>query len=456
MQAVSHRGAPAVAAYKAWRALGSLDAADHKHHRAMPLLAEVAAREGIADPDLARMRGVARHFWAGNAARLDPLDKALAALATAQVTPLLLSSAAAMVRDPGLAKRRVIASLELLVAEDQFPDACRALAAQGFVSQTGLILGPGESTMAAGPHGLRFSIAGRHGDIVLRTSVLASITDTALADRLRAASTVALRAGHKVRLPSCAHQVFCALAHNALWDGMACFTRLLEGEALLAMVPQAIEWTEVTALAKRYGVEAFALAYLDILARNTPHAVPATVLAALADAVTAAGQDEWRRCTVRPRARAPWVVRRLFAQDLRHERHAQPMAPATVLERAARRLLPATFALQLIGLLAQQRVRGQAIDRLTIAEHHLLGGGAGQMLVVLLPLRSARTAVVSLTLRALAPGAVLHCALHGGGKTVRCDLAGDAALPVEIPAYPLRTARNLGMILVHLGPTRPA
>lgn len=60
LRAISRTGPEAVAAFSQWRQTGTLDAAHGETHKILPMLVELIRREGLPDPDLARMQGVAR------------------------------------------------------------------------------------------------------------------------------------------------------------------------------------------------------------------------------------------------------------------------------------------------------------------------------------------------------------------------------------------------------------
>src|SRR5262249_40235381 len=132
LSAATGREEDAIAAYKAWRAATPLDDIDHSTYRIMPLLIDLVRRSGIDDPDIARMKGVARHIWTSNLLRLRLLFVALDTLEAAGIRPMLLKGAALLARHPAIAGKRTFADFDILVPPNTIVEATRALRTAGF------------------------------------------------------------------------------------------------------------------------------------------------------------------------------------------------------------------------------------------------------------------------------------------------------------------------------------
>ena len=80
--------------WRAWREQADLDSLDDASNRLLPLLYRRLEAAGIADPDMARLRGVYRYHWCRNQLLLAELRRLLPALRELGVEVLLLKGAA--------------------------------------------------------------------------------------------------------------------------------------------------------------------------------------------------------------------------------------------------------------------------------------------------------------------------------------------------------------------------
>jgi hypothetical protein len=273
LKAVSHRGEAASKAYRAWRALSSLEDAKYHHHQAFALLAEVAEREGLVEPALARMRGVGRHYWTNNQAKRAALRKALTALNSRAIQPMVLSGLALACRLGAQKFPRPLGALELLVRNKDIAAACQALSDAGF-SPKGPALSIDGALLGSAAGALVLTHPAHTEYLWLRTRPDARLfADSVLAALWEAASLAQVEGCH-VQVPSLEHQLFIAMARG---DGIVpaeYFANMLEASALLALAKQPVDWPALTVLANDAGVARAFCAASQTLAAHTPFPVP--------------------------------------------------------------------------------------------------------------------------------------------------------------------------------------
>src|SRR3954463_13379043 len=120
-------------AYRNWRARVPLDKIDGNAYRMMPMLVEAAKRQSLADPDLPRMRGVAKSVWAHNMLRLRGLLPVLAELRRSGIACVLLKGAAMFAREAEQMGRRCTYDFDLLIRRRDLLPALAAFEAHGFI-----------------------------------------------------------------------------------------------------------------------------------------------------------------------------------------------------------------------------------------------------------------------------------------------------------------------------------
>lgn len=347
LRAVTGRGETALAAFRSWREATILDDIDYATYRVMPLVVETAQRYGIDDPDLGRMKGVARYVWTANIMRLRELFTALGVLQAAGIRPMMLKGAALMARFPAISAKRPNADYDILLPAGTLKRAWEALKDKGF-SQ---LSASWDDFEAALPHsGAAITIHGKGHEIDLHWRPVWNITDDTLTDRAFASASEALLQGEPVLVPSVAHQLFFAMARCEPSDQSECFTRLMEGYFLLSKATD-VDWDEFATLVARYGLEAPAHNFLNALAAEAGVSVPAGILSRIQRGMTFAKRREWTIRAVPQSRRDPLQTWFLNRQDVRHTRSAaqHPGATASALMQACFRpsMLPAIWRLAL-------------------------------------------------------------------------------------------------------------
>ncbi|RYG00269.1 MAG: hypothetical protein EON94_09795, partial [Caulobacteraceae bacterium] len=292
LRAISHTGPEAVAAFSEWRAIGPLDAAHGESHRILPLLVELIAREELVDPDLARMRGVARQVWTNNVLRVRLLFDTLDLLESRGIGAVLMKGAALFARAPELERRRVSGDYDILVLPEDIPAAVSVLRAHGFLPTGHAWEDFGRPLIDSVDAGVEVK-RGRQRGLDLHWRPLWNIHDPALGRRYWGDARDAQLHGRAVRIPSATHQLFCAMARCEPWDRIECFTRVTEGYFLLTAAGGEVDWDQFLELTRQYGLESAASAYLDELQTHAKLAIPASLTGQLAAAADAEKTREW-------------------------------------------------------------------------------------------------------------------------------------------------------------------
>jgi hypothetical protein len=357
LQAVTGRGEAALAAFRLWRDATVLDDIDYATFRVMPLVVDAARHHGIDDPDLGRMKGIARYVWTSNVMRLRELFMALRVLQDAGIRPMMLKGAALLARFPDLSSKRPTADYDILLPAGTLSRAWDALREQGF-TQLGASWDNFEQAL---PHsGAPITKHGKGHEVDLHWRPVSSIRDNALTHRTFASAEEAMLQGEPVLIPSIAHQLFFAMARCEKSDQSECFTRLMEGYFLLSKAAD-VNWDEVAALVARYGLEAPAHDYLDALAIDAAVSIPAAILGRIERGLTFAKRREWTIRTVPESRRSPTQTWFLNRQDVRHTRSTaqHPDAAASALMKKC--LWPAL--LPAIWRLARRRFHGPSTGK---------------------------------------------------------------------------------------------
>ena len=125
--------AQACRAWEQWRAAGgNIDSVDGQTFELLPLVYRSLEAGGVADPDLARLKGVYRHAWAANQQRANQIGLALDCLGREGIPTMVLGGAAVSVshyRDLGV---RRLDDTAVLVAPRDAERALSALRACGW------------------------------------------------------------------------------------------------------------------------------------------------------------------------------------------------------------------------------------------------------------------------------------------------------------------------------------
>jgi len=309
----------------------------------MPLILDAIRHHGIDDPDLGRMKGVARYVWTSNMLRLRELSKALCVLQGAGIRPMMLKGAALIARFPDVTAKRPINDCDILLPAESLGRAGRAFKDAGFSLFDALWEDLDETLPDSSRSGSPISIDGGVPTVDLHWRPIWNIHDDTLTHRVFASAEEASLQGKAVLVPSVTHQLFLAIARCEPSDRNECVTRLMEGYFLLADTPK-VDWDEVITLSALYGLEVAAYEYLSILAADAGISVPAATLRRLHNRQTATKRLEWRIRAVPDARRGPlqiWFLNRQAARHHRSTTHVPGLA-ASALMRAcfAPALLP--------------------------------------------------------------------------------------------------------------------
>lgn len=322
LRAIAQSGAASVDAYTEWRALTPLSAVPFAQHRAFPMLADFVTRENIAEREYERLRGVSRNLFTRNAANLHHLRQVLDLMAQQTIAPILLSGLALHAHKAVRLDGMVLGALELLIPAAQFHVAQDLFKANAYR--------PASERPA--PDNASWHPPSSDCLIILRTSPLPSLTNPHFVQECIAASHMHQFQDRHVRVLSPTELLFCACVQPAIHDDIACFTAILQGHALLATVPNAIDWVALQARIRRHGLQAYALAYFQFLTQHTAHDVPSTFMAALNATVRQDNIDEWMADRQRPTERPIGPKLRKAYRDLRFFRHS----PSTLVGKIIR------------------------------------------------------------------------------------------------------------------------
>jgi hypothetical protein len=316
----------AVPAFRRWRASVDFDLVTGTAHRVMPALAALAARNGIDDPEMQRIRGIDKHVWATNMLKLKNLMLALDVLGKANVTPMLLKGGALFARMPELAARRTAADYDILVPPGQFATAAAALDAAGFVPMAMSWRAVLEENGTIDTSGTALGRGTQDALVDLHWRPLKYLDDPVLIERLFAAAETVTLKGVTTLAPSPTHHLFLSIARSDPHDKTENFQRLLEGHMLLAGLGQdSIDWDELAELLRYYGLDGLAASYVGELERTCRLDLSAGA-AALASGATPGGWVEVLLRNVEPEKRLALQSWYLSRRDHRYHR----AGPATL------------------------------------------------------------------------------------------------------------------------------
>jgi hypothetical protein len=322
LKALTHRGDVAADAYLQWRSTFSLSDAPYAQHQAFPLLAEVAAREGIQEADLKRLQGVARNLWSRNTAIIQSVLQVLDMLGSSSIVPILPSGLGLMARQDVQLAEVALGFIELVVRSEEHPAAQRLLETHGYVRGAGLTDAIG--TTWRSPHD--------RNTVSLRISPLANVTNRHFVQRVFASAVHAKFNGRRVQVMSPTYQLFCAMVHSGSLDEISRFARVLEGFRVLSgQAGVTVDWSVVAQESQRFGLSDTPLAYLSFLAHNTPLNAPAAILEALASpSRRSGGRDGAQGLKPNARGKASGKIKSAI-DDVRYSRHS----PEVLLRKAA-------------------------------------------------------------------------------------------------------------------------
>lgn len=454
LRAATRQDEAAVGAFHAWRRGTALNDIGSSAFLVLPSLVALLERHGIADPDLARMRGVGRHVWAANALRLKHLLAALDALGDAGIRPVLLKSAALFARAPAASRRRLPTDHDILVEPARIHDAAAALRKAGFRPKGFTWDDLAGQLLSSVTPGMPIALPGAGDEIDLHWRPLPAITDAGLADGLFAAAEPMTYHGRAVLVPSAAHHLFMALARCEPWDDAECFRRLLEGALLLESPGLRMDWSALEALIRRQGAQAAAAAYLGTLAEDCGRDVPRDLIARLRAGIAGADAAAWRLRHLPPGARSPLAERRILRAAARHApgEIAAPGLPETLIRQYGQ----GRCAVAAAWALARRRIGGPSTGAPRFLEGFSFPEAEGRWTetrwaLLALPMTPADDGMLTLAGHAFGgqrnDARVLLCA--GAGATLH-RIPADRETVLRIAARPIPRLGGDALVLLHL------
>ena len=457
LRAATRQDDEGLRAFQAWRRDNALDSAGAAGFLVLPSLVELLDRHGVADRDLARMRGVGRYVWAANALRLKAFLKAIDVLAAASIRTVLMKSAAIFARSPAASHRRLPADHDILVEPARIGDAATALREAGFVPK-GFTWEdvPGQLVSSCTP-GMPIALPREAGEIDLHWRPLPTIPDAALTESVFSAAETRVFHGRTVLVPSTAHHLFISLARCEPWDENECFRRLLEGALLLGIPGSRPDWAALEALIRRHGTAAAAAAYLGTLAEDCDCDVPQGLVCGLHASVSRRGAEAWRLRHIKPGQRNPFQERRILREAMRHHAPADGVAAPSQAEALLRRFgegSPAAVAL--VWHLACRRVTGAStgaprfLEGFSFPEADGRWTGARWALLAL-PLVAADDGRLALVGHAyLGARAGVRLLLSAGAGTTILRLAPGDDAPLCFAARPVARIGGDALVVLHM------
>jgi hypothetical protein len=135
------RGDAARAAWDAWRADVDIEAVDGEVHAVLPQAYRNLTGQGFEDPLLTRMAGVYRHAWYANQRVLAAGARAIEALRSVGIDPLVSGGTALALTCYADVGARPLEAADLLVAPREVPRAVAMLERAGWRHTRGRVLG---------------------------------------------------------------------------------------------------------------------------------------------------------------------------------------------------------------------------------------------------------------------------------------------------------------------------
>ncbi len=241
LRAALGEGAPAIDAYRRWRATVNLDDVNDITYRLLPLLFRTSEKYGLQDEETPRIRGVVKHIWLSNTLRMQSLRNALAALHDAGVDALLLKGAALFARDMEFAGSHVAGDYDIQVRPTDAPRAVAALLLAGFkphIVRADRFTASDFETI----HGAHFVTNGGLGSLDLHWRPLPNLRDPLFLEELFAHADDAELAERRVKVPSLADHLFLAVVRPQPWEANEVFLRAIEATKILRAWGGRLDW----------------------------------------------------------------------------------------------------------------------------------------------------------------------------------------------------------------------
>ncbi len=266
-------GRPSVAAkaYRNWRARVPLDQIDGNAYRMMPMLVEAAKRQPLADPDLPRMRGVAKSVWAHNTLRLRGLLPVLAQLRRNGIECVLLKGAAMFAREAERMGQRCTYDFDLLIRRSDLLPVLAAFQAHGFI-QVGVRADRFNDNDFEALHAVMVE-RHRAENYELHWWPTPHLRDEAYIEGIFTRAETVNMIGHEVSVPSLADHLVLAIlrAHGNRLEWA------LDTHWLLQQFGASLDWRCFVELAVGLRIAYRSMRYLRALVRLTNAPVPAWV-----------------------------------------------------------------------------------------------------------------------------------------------------------------------------------
>jgi len=171
MQAILLSPEAAKPALLEWQRLMNFDDMPFSHFRLMGELAAVIDRLAPDFSERKRLAGVEKFIWSNNIHILHIVQPSVERIAAAGIDFVVLKGGGVIASDPGALKRRFIRDIDLLVAENDVPEASAILMRAGWRPTTGRIPGriraqPFDRPIAGNQHGKERAEIDLHRSVV--------------------------------------------------------------------------------------------------------------------------------------------------------------------------------------------------------------------------------------------------------------------------------------------------
>jgi hypothetical protein len=286
-------GESAAAAYRRWRECVPLDDLTFASLRILGQVVQTAYRNGVADSELARIRGAVKHTWMRNMLRNRALAQALRAIERSGAQVMVVKGAALMARYPKLTGIHAPADFDAIVRADDIRQTVAAMLEAKFRTvQARLdLFGPSDFDKI---HALTLHHGEKGESIDFHWWPLPSWTHEAFLEELFARSESASYSGIAVRVPSLEDHIYLTLARPEVWDQDEMLARMTEALHLLRNSSGRIDWARVIALCRQFHKNAIALSILDLLKTDFGAPVPSYALCKLRETCSHLSSWEYR------------------------------------------------------------------------------------------------------------------------------------------------------------------
>jgi hypothetical protein len=276
LRAAVSKGAPALEAWREWRARIDLDSLDRASVKLVPQLYRNLVEHDVQDPLLGKLRDMYRYAWLRSQLRLGTTASVLTALREAGIDTLVLKGAALAAlhyRDHGA---RPMSDVDVLVPWTE------AAAAMGVLARCGWVPGVDGPPTRHIPyrHAIGFHDA-QGGHLDLHWNALIECCGPGVDDAFWRAAVPLKVAGVSTKALCPADQLLHVCVHGAKWSPTPLIRWIADAVILLRSAGDTMDWNRLVEEAARRQVVVMTERALAYLATRFEVAVPVAVLARL-------------------------------------------------------------------------------------------------------------------------------------------------------------------------------